>query len=130
MDDLVIILVSHQGDRWLRPCLTTVLDHAGGCKLDIVVVNNADDETATILAEDFPGVTLIRCENRGFAHANNCGLAIADARYALFLNVDTEILEGNFAELVRALDARPSVGIAGVRQLTSAGAVSPSIRRF
>jgi GT2 family glycosyltransferase len=53
-----------------------------------------------------------------------------NARYVLFLNPDTEIVEGTFAELIAALDARPEVGLAGVRQLTADGRLFPTIRRF
>ena len=35
------------------------------------------------------------------------------ARYVLFLNPDTEIVDGTFGELVAAMDARPDVGMAG-----------------
>ncbi len=38
-----------------------------------------------------------------------------DARYALFLNPDTEIVEGTFEELVCAMDERPRRG-SGRRQ--------------
>ena len=53
-----------------------------------------------------------------------------DARYILFLNPDTEILDGTFQELVQALDERPGVGLAGVRQVTADGELFPTIRRF
>jgi len=130
VDDLAIILVSHNGAGWLRPCLTSVLEHIGDCAVDIVVVNNADDGSEQILSSEFPFVRFIRCENRGFAHANNQGLRTCDARYVLFLNVDTEIQEGTFEQLVAALDARPKVGLAGVRQVDGDGAVAPTMRRF
>ena len=70
------------------------------------------------------------CRNRGFAHANNRGYVTTDARYVLFLNPDTEILQGTFAELVRALDERPSVGLVGVRQVDAENSLAPTIRRF
>jgi GT2 family glycosyltransferase len=130
MDDLAVILVSHHGARWLEPCLTSLLAHRGDCAVDVVVVNNAEDGSAKIVADEFPSVRLIRCDNRGFAHANNQGLLTCNARYVLFLNVDTEILEGTLEELVAALDARPTVGLAGVRQLDAGGAVAPTMRRF
>src|SRR5207244_4436829 len=60
----------------------------------------------------------------------NRGLMTCDARYVLFLNVDTEIRAGSLDELVGALDERPHVGLAGVRQLTPDGSVFPTIRRF
>ena len=53
-----------------------------------------------------------------------------DARYVLFLNPDTEIVDGTFGELVAALDARPDVGLAGVSQLTADGELWPTIRYF
>jgi GT2 family glycosyltransferase len=53
-----------------------------------------------------------------------------DARYVLFLNPDTEVLEGTFAELLDALDRRPAVGLIGVKQLTPDGDVFPTIRWF
>jgi GT2 family glycosyltransferase len=53
-----------------------------------------------------------------------------NARYTLFLNPDTEIVEGTFEELVRAMDERPRVGLAGVKQLTPDGELFPTIRRF
>lgn len=130
MDDLAIILVSYNGAGWLRPCLMSVLARTGDCTVDIVVVNNADDGSEQIVADEFPSVRLIRCENRGFAHANNQGLLTCDARYVLFLNVDTEIREGTFEQLVAALDVRPTVGLAGVRQVDGNGVVAPTMRRF
>ena len=48
----------------------------------------------------------------------------------LFLNPDTEILSGTLEDLVRAMDDRPRVGLAGVRQVTADGALYPTIGRF
>jgi GT2 family glycosyltransferase len=53
-----------------------------------------------------------------------------NARYVLFLNPDTEILEGTFAELVRMMDERPRVGLVGVRQIVTDGRLDQTIRRF
>jgi GT2 family glycosyltransferase len=53
-----------------------------------------------------------------------------NARYVLFLNPDTEILEGTFADLVRMMDARPAVGVIGARQVRGDGCVHETIRRF
>ena len=130
MDDLAIIVVSHLGARWVRPCLATVYDHLGACTADVVVVSNADDETEEIVAREFPRARTIHCENRGFAHANNVALATCEARYVLFLNLDTEILDGTFEELLAALDGRPGVGLAGVKQRSAEGELIPTVRRF
>jgi len=130
MDDVCVIIVSHNGKRWLDAALSTLLAAAEGVDLDVVVVDNGEDGAGAYAAERFPGVRTIRCENHGFGHANNRGLESADARYVLFLNPDTEVLEGTAAELVAALDRSPEIGLAGGRQLDSNDALALSIRRF
>jgi GT2 family glycosyltransferase len=130
MDDLAVIVVSHNSARWIAPCLRSVFAHMGPLRADVVVVDaESGDGTAEIVA-GFPHVRLIRCANRGFAYANNRGLMTCDARYVLFLNPDTEILEGSMSDLVARLDARPGVGLVGVRQVDGEGRLDMTIRRF
>jgi GT2 family glycosyltransferase len=129
--DLAIIIVSTNEARWLTPCLETIFEHAGHLELDVVVADNeSTDGTRELVEHEFPRARVVACENRGFAHANNRGLMTTNARYVLFLNPDTEILEGTFEDLVRAMDDRPEVGLVGARQLTADGALFPTIRRF
>src|SRR3954452_7078697 len=129
--DLAIIIVSTNEARWLEPCLRTVFDHAGDTALDVVVVDNeSTDGTRELVESRFPAARVVPSCNRGFAHANNRGAMTCDARYVLFLNPDTEVVEGTFGELVAALDARPDVGLAGVRQRTADGELWPTIRYF
>jgi N-acetylglucosaminyl-diphospho-decaprenol L-rhamnosyltransferase len=129
--DLAIIVVSTNEARWLRPCLRTVFDHAGPIELDVVVADNeSTDGTRELVENEFPQARIVTCENRGFSHANNRALMTCDARYVLFLNPDTEVLEGTFAELVRTMDERPEVGLAGVKQAMPDGTLYPSVGRF
>jgi GT2 family glycosyltransferase len=129
--DLAIVVVSTNEAHWLRPCLSTVLEHAGPVDLDIVVADNAStDNTRELIASEFPQARVVTCENRGFSHANNRALMTCDARYALLLNPDTEVLEGTFAELVATMDAQPDIGLASVRQVLADGTLYPTIRRF
>jgi GT2 family glycosyltransferase len=127
--DLAVIVVSHDQERWLPRCLSTLLEHTGGLSVDPVVVDNGSSAAARDLVErDFPQARAIASENRGFAHACNLAAATCDASWLLFLNPDTEVLEGSLAELVAGL--APGVGIVGVRQLDDAGAVIPTMRFF
>jgi len=131
MDDLAVIVVSTNEAQWLRACLTSVFEHQGACSIDVVVADNAStDGTAELVKEEFPQARVVPCVNRGFAHANNRALETTNARYALFLNPDTEIRAGTFEALVRHLDEHREVGLAGVIQLTPEGDIFPTVRYF
>jgi len=130
MDDVCVIIVSHNGKGWLDAALGSLFAHAGGLSLDVVVVDNGSDGSAAYVEERFPRARTISCSNRGFGAANNVALATADARYVLFLNPDTEFVGDGLEDLVAALDSRPGVGLAGVRQVGGNGSLAPSIRRF
>ena len=131
VNDIAIITVSTSEAHWLRPCLSTVFAHMGDVSADVVVVDNESrDGTADVVETEFPDARVVPSRNHGFSHANNRGLMTCDARYVLFLNPDTEIVEGTFEDLVRAMDARPTVGLIGVRQVTPDGRMDKTIRRF
>jgi GT2 family glycosyltransferase len=129
--DLAIVIVSTNEAHWLEPCLGTIIDASSGISADVVVVDNeSTDGTRELVSSKFPSVRVVASRNHGFSHANNRGAATCNARYILFLNPDTEIVEGTFSDLLEAMDARPEVGLAGVRQITSDGSLWPTIRYF
>ena len=129
--DLAVIIVSTNEAHWLRRGLPSVFAHAGDAKLDVVVVDNSStDGTRELVESEFPHARVVASENLGFGHANNCGVMTCDAPYVLFLNPDTEILEGTFDELLAALDRQPNIGLAGVIQQIDDGTTWPTIRYF
>lgn len=129
--DLAIVTISTNEKPWLEACLPTIFERAGTASLDVVVIDNdSTDGTREFVESTYPQARVVHSENHGFAHANNRGAMTCTARYILFLNPDTEIVGGTFGELVAAMDARPEVGMAGVRQLTPDGTLWPTIRRF
>ena len=95
--DLAVVIVSTNEANWLEPCLRTIFEHAGDARLDVVVVDNeSTDGTRELVETGFPQARVVSSENRGFGHANNRGVMTCTARYVLFLNPDTQIVEGDF----------------------------------
>ena len=131
MHDLAIITVSTNEAHWIRPCLRTVFEHMGDISGDVVVVDNdSHDGTADVVATEFPEARTVWSRNHGFGHANNRALMTCNARYVLFLNPDTEILEGTLRRARRLMDERPTVGLVGARQITAEGRLDTTIRYF
>ena len=131
MYDLAIITVSYNGADWIRALLPTVFAHMGDVRCDVVVVDSdSHDGIAEVVASEFPAARTVWSANHGFGHANNRALMTCNARYVLFLNPDTEIREGTFADLVRLMDQRPTVGLVGCRQIAEDGRLCMTGRYF
>ena len=132
MPDLSIVIVNWNVRDLLHRCLRSILVNSPTCTLEIIVVDNgSSDDSVKMVRAEFPNVHLIaNAENRGFPAANNQGLAIAQGRYVLLLNPDTEIVGGALATLVAFADVHPDVGIVGPQLLYPDGSVQSSRRRF
>jgi GT2 family glycosyltransferase len=128
--DVCAIIVSHNSGEWLDAALGSLAAHTREVSFEAIVVDNGEDGAGEYAAARYPFVRTIRCENRGFGHANNRGLRAADARFVLFLNPDTEFVAGDLDSLVAAMERMPDVGLAGVRQVNGDDALAPTMRRF
>jgi GT2 family glycosyltransferase len=130
--DLSIVVVTYNSARHIGACLASLQRAVSGIAAEIVVVDNASsDGTPAAVRVRFPGVTVIELPaNRGFAAGINSGVKASTGRYIAWINPDTEVVDGQFADVVAWLDAHESVGIAGLRLLDADGNVEPSDRGF
>ncbi len=83
--------------------------------MEVVVVDNASsDDTPGQIKQNWPQVRLIEnADNRGFASANNQGLAISRGRYVALLNSDTLVTSQALSQLVAFMDEHPEAGACG-----------------
>ncbi len=125
--DLSVIIVTWNVRDLIRACLASLPEaltpatvgaaQASPLPHEIIVVDNAStDGTAGLLLSDYPGIQLLEnSENLGFARANNRALALAQGRYVVLLNADTEPRPGALAGMVRFMDAHARCGAASPR---------------
>ncbi|MCO5182770.1 MAG: glycosyltransferase family 2 protein [Anaerolineae bacterium] len=131
MCDLSIVIVNWNTPEYLDACLRTVADEIallGSVRVETFVVDNASaDHSVAMLKERYGWVTLIEnSENVGFACANNQAVRLAQGRYILLLNSDTEIEPGALAILIAFLNQHPEAGAVGARLLNSDGSLQIS----
>lgn len=129
--DLSIIIVSWNVRELLANCLRSVLAQTG-LALQVIVVDSASsDGSPELVAEQFPQVELVACqENVGFPRGNNLGLERANGRFILLLNPDTIVHGDALAKMVSYLQQHPAVGVVGPQLLNDDGSVQSSRRRF
>ena len=130
--DVSIIIVNWNTADLLRDCLKSVYECAGAVEYEIIVVDNASaDSSAEMIKNKFKNVILIEnTGNRGFAAANNQGMAVATGRYVLLLNSDTIVLENSIANTVSFADENPEVAVTGCQVLNPDGTVQRTCFKF
>lgn len=129
---LSIIIVNWNVRDLLWECLRSIETGRGDLALEVIVVDSAStDDSAAMVAAEFPWVTLLpQTENVGFPRGNNIGLREAKGEYLLLLNPDTVVVDEALAKMAAFLQANPDVGAVGPQLLNPDGTVQSSRRRF
>jgi N-acetylglucosaminyl-diphospho-decaprenol L-rhamnosyltransferase len=132
MLDLSIIIISWNVQHFLAACLDSIRANTHGVRYEVIVVDSASsDGSVALLRDQYAWVTTLpQAENVGFTKGNNLGLRVAQGRYLLLLNPDTEIIGDALGEMVRYMEAHPDVGIVGPHTLNTDGSTQSSRRRF
>jgi GT2 family glycosyltransferase len=112
-----IVVVTFNNLVFTRMCLESVLANTEYPNFEIVVVDNGSTDGTPdylrALAGRNPQVRVIfHPENRGFARANNAGLAAAAGDLLVLLNNDTLVAPGWLTRLAGHLEDR-SIGVIG-----------------
>lgn len=114
MDNIVVVIVSYNGEKWIRNCLGSLVSGTVPVK-SIVIDNGSTDATTSIIEKEFPETRLIKSEkNLGFGQANNKGIQWAlgqGADYVLLLNQDAWVETGTIEALVSTAKKYPSFGV-------------------
>lgn len=132
---LSTVVLSWNTEDLLRRCLAAVERAVAACgpeSHELVVVDNASsDDSAAMVAREFPRARLIvNASNLGYAEGNNVGLRAARGTYAFLLNSDTEAKPDALAKLVAWLDAHPDCGAVGAQLLNLDGTLQRACMRF
>ncbi len=119
MLDVSVIIVNWNAQVLLAECLRHVRETVKRVSCEVIVVDNcSSDGSVEMVRRDFPeAVLIVNDANRGFAAANNQGIAVSRGRYVLLLNSDAFVEENTIDAMVAFLDARPEAGMAACKLL-------------
>jgi len=128
MIDVTIIIVNWNTKDLLHNCLKSIDEQAGAIEYEVIVIDNAStDGSAAMVRSQFPNARVISNDtNRGFAAANNQGMAIAQGRYVLLLNSDTIVLNNAIEKTVDFADTTHDTAVIGCRVLNPDRSLQPT----
>lgn len=113
-----VVVVTYNNLELTKACLASIDSHSQYGNLEVIVVDNAStDGTQAYLTEWASGSPVRKIitngSNKGFAAANNQGLATATGDYLVLLNNDTYVTPGWIRTLVRHLERDKTIGLIG-----------------
>ncbi len=113
-----VVVVTYNNLPLTGACLESVLARTAWPRFEVIVVDNGSSDGTPAYLEKLatadPRVQVIlNPDNRGFAAANNQGLARAGGEYLVLLNNDTVVVRGWLEGLIRHLAAHSEWGLVG-----------------
>jgi len=93
----VIIPTYNHLDKFLKPCLESIIRHTDLNNTEVIVVANGCVDDTVVYVNDlsvkYPSIKLIESkEGLGYTKATNLGIKAAQGEYAILLNNDTVLL--------------------------------------
>jgi GT2 family glycosyltransferase len=108
---VTVIVVTINNLTLLRNCLASIYAQ-NYREIEIIVVDNGSEEDVQgMLAEEFPGVRMVRLDkNYGFAGGNNRGIEIAQGKYIALINNDAVAAPQWISSLVVTAESDTRIG--------------------
>lgn len=112
-----VIVITYNADKYIVPCLKSVLNSRGVVVDEIIVVDNASsDDTVSLIEEYFSSDTKVKVvrlrKNLGFPLACNVSVARARNELVMLMNPDVVVDPYCFARLVEVLSGNDNVAVA------------------
>jgi len=130
--DLSVILVTHNSEKFILPCLDSIIKATHGTHNEILIIDNHSTDLTKELCKQYRyPVTLIENhENRGFAKAANIGLRKSCGEFRLLMNPDVILQSEALGRILDFMRSHPNAGICGCRLLNEDGSLQHSKGSF
>ncbi len=120
---LSVIIVSYNVRDFLQQCLSSVKRASENIDCEVIVIdNNSDDDSRTMVSSLFPEVKLIRNTfNAGYAKACNLAIEKSSGEFILILNPDTIISEDSLRKSIEFMETFSEAGALGAMMIDGNG---------
>lgn len=121
--DIAIIIINYNSSEFTTKCVTSVLEHTNtDLAYQLIIIDNASEANdfkalkASITALNKEHISLHRSRfNTGFGGGNMHGVQFASAKYYLFLNNDTLMIDDPIKTCFDFMEAHSDVAVCGPR---------------
>lgn len=116
--DVDVVIALYRPGAWIDGCLASVRAQRDVAVRTILVDDDPSSPLAEELALDMPdAIAIPSTRNRGYAAANNAGIAAGTAPFVLCLNQDARLAPDYLARLMELFSSTPRLGAAAGKLL-------------
>lgn len=131
---LSVIIVTFNTKNLVRDCLTSLQKaeramKGAGFTMEVIVSDNGSDDTAEMVAKEFPHIRVLHNGNVGFAKGNNIARPYCHGKYILMLNPDTQVFEDTLPACITYLEEHKDVGALTCKIVMSDGSLDKDAKR-
>lgn len=106
--EVTVIIPNYNGIKYIKQCLDSLMDQSFTDFHTIVVDNFSEDESLSVIENEFPQVELVKLsQNFGFCRAVNEGIKRTKTKYLILLNNDTKVDKDFIKELYNCIESHP-----------------------
>lgn len=107
--DISVIIPAHNEEKYIGPCIESLLAHKTENLKEIVVVDNASTDATANVARRFPFVRVVTEPEKGLTRARQKGLREATGDILAYVDADSRVAENWFEVLNREFGKDPSL---------------------
>ncbi|WP_077612314.1 glycosyltransferase [Clostridium sp. Marseille-P2415] len=109
-----IIIPVYNQIHYTYACLASILEHTKDVVYEVIIADDVSTDATAELSKFTENVVICRNEtNQGFLRNCNQAAKAARGKYIMFLNNDTQVMEGWLSSLVNLIESDPSIGMVG-----------------
>ena len=117
-----VILLFYNRAEMSFQCLETLIKTTGEIPYEVVIVDNGSTDETPALLDHIKNAKVVRNpENRGFGGGCNQATDLADGKYLLFLNNDTQLMPNSIQLMLQAMEGSSKTGAVGGKLINPQG---------
>ncbi len=104
-----LIIPAYNEEKCIGDCLSHAIKNSNGRFFEIIVVDNVSNDKTAEIARSFPGVKVVREDNKGLTYARQRGFLEAKGDILSYVDADTQMPKDHYDNIIREFGKNPNL---------------------